>query len=135
MEYLIPFIYFLVVLIDAIINWYLIEKKNIKINHIAEGFYYSLASLILFIVIFGVTDIRASPLIIFPLITRLAFFDPLLLLFRKKPLSYEGGIKPEKEKSLYDRIEKLIGIDIIWLRLIYGLAYITYIIVYYGAFT
>lgn len=130
MIYVTPIIFFIIVLADAIVNWYLIEKKDRKINHIVEGFWYMGICVTIACLLYFVLGVELFPLIVFSVLTRLTFFDPLLLLFRKKPLSYEGGEKPDSEKSIYDRLEKWFGIDVIWLRLIYLILYIGYLIFY-----
>lgn len=133
MIYFIPVIFFIIVLADAIINWYLIEKKDRVIRHWVEALIYSLVCVAVSSLLHFYFQVPVVPLIVFTLITRLTFFDPLLLLFRKSPLRYEGDPnKPDNEKSLYDRFEELFGVDIIWLRLIYLLMYIAYLIIYFN---
>lgn len=131
MKNIIPLIFFLIVLVDAIVNWYLIEKKNRKIKHWVEASWYVVICIAVSCILYFIFKIKIVHLIAFSLLTRLCFFDPLLLLFRKEKLSYEGDPnKPEKEKSFYDKIEKWFGIDIIWLRLIYLILYTGYLIYY-----
>ncbi len=122
----IPPIYILLNIIQAWWHSYLIVKKNKTITSSQKTFEYGLICLLTFIPLLAFE--KALPLIILPLVTRAAFYDGLLNLFRGKPFLYEGQIS--KKKSVIDWIEDKIGLPIWFFRLFYSLTYISYLIYY-----
>lgn len=124
MEFIIPTIFILIVVAHALIDAYQIEKKGIYINHFKEGCYYALVCVVVSFVLWKLGNHWLS-LAIFPLITRMAFFDGLLNLFRGKKFLYEG------KASLVDRIERAIGLPTWFMRMFYFAAYIVYLIIYF----
>jgi len=124
MQYIVPTIYFLIVFFHALIDAYKIEKKGIYINHFVEGCFYVLICGAVSITIFMLTEVSWLPLILFPIITRTAFFDGLLNVFRGKRILYEGAA------SKTDSIEKWIGLPTVIYRIFYLLIYVGYLIIY-----
>jgi hypothetical protein len=122
----IPPIYILLNIIHAWWHWYLIVKQNKTITSSQKAFEYGLISLLTFIPLLAFE--KALPLIILPILTRAAFYDGLLNLFRGKAFLYEGQIS--KKKSVVDWIEDKIGLPTIIFRLLYALIYIGYLIFY-----
>jgi hypothetical protein len=70
------------------------------------------------------------PVLVFAFLTRIAFYDPLLAIFRGKSWLYEGEIS--WRKSWADRVEHGIGLPTWAFRIIYLLIYIGYSIYYYA---
>lgn len=68
------------------------------------------------------------PIVLFAVLTRAAFYDPLLNILRGKPITYEGTIN--KEKSKIDDWENKTGLSAMAFRVIYLAAYIIYLIIY-----
>lgn len=126
MIYFVPILYFVLVLSHAIWHWYRIVKKNELITSIEKFLEYSIACFVCFMAL--LKWVKPIHLIIFPIVTRAAFYDALLNVFRKKPLLYEGEIK--KKKSWIDWIENQIGLPTWSYRLVYALAYVGYLIYY-----
>jgi hypothetical protein len=126
MIYAIPSIYLALVIIHAKYHAYLIIKKNRVIKSKQKVFEWSLASFICFWVLLTWSTIAA--LIILPIVTRLAFFDTLLNLSRKKRWLYES-----KSKSGWDAIERRIGLPTWVYRILYIIMYVVYLLIYFNA--
>jgi hypothetical protein len=125
MDIMIPIIYFVLVLAHAKYHAYLIVKKNKTIKSYQKVVEWGLASAICFFLLLKYSG--WLPLVILPIVTRLAFFDTALNLFRKKNWLYEkasGGV---------DGFEKKIGLPTWAFRLIYFAMYIVYLITYFNA--
>ena len=113
-----------IVILDAAVNWFVIEKLHHTVNHFAQG------------VIYGV---MLSPLLFWfdwktiaelGIFARLAFYDPLLNLLRGESLLYNGKKTPVpgRKQSLMDWLENKSGIPVIYFRIGYLVAFITTII-------
>lgn len=125
---MIPLTYILINLLQAVWHSYLI-KKNRLIQSGQKIIEYSVISLIAgAVLIFGL-GCPPVPVILFCVLTRLAFFDAFLNLLRHKPILYEGQIN--KKKSLMDWLERQTGINIAVLRILYLVLFIAYLIIYY----
>lgn len=131
MTILIPAIYLLIVIAHAYIDYYIIEVKKKTIRHKTGMYYYALVCFVLFWVIFVLFDVGYLPVILFPLLTRAAFFDPALNLFRGKGILYEGEPKKKSDRSFFDDLEKSIGWPVWVYRIIYFAAYLAYLIIYF----
>lgn len=125
-NYFIPFIYFVIVLVHAIWHWYRIVKKNELITSTEKFLEYAVACFVCFIAL--LKWVEPLHLIVFPIVTRMAFYDALLNLFRKKGFLYEGEIS--KKKSWVDWIENKIGLPTWLYRLVYALLWVGYLIYY-----
>jgi hypothetical protein len=128
MTYILPSIYFVLVVAHAWYHDYLIEEKNRRIYGNQKLFEWSFISLICLCVFGSWVDIL--PLIILPIVTRLAFFDIVLNFWRGNNWLYEGEIS--KKKSFWDYIENRIGLPVYVYRIIYLLMYIIYILTFYN---
>ncbi len=124
---MIPLIYILINLIHALYHSVLIKKGHL-IQSKQKVIEYCLLSLLAGAALKLFLVDNWLPLILFPVLTRLAFFDPFLNLFRGKPFEYEGSIS--KKKSLWDWIESKLGIPIFVLRIFYLAAFVIYLIIY-----
>ena len=124
---MIPLTYILINLIQAVWHSYLI-KKNRLIMSGQKTIEYSVVSILAGLVLKLVFRVELIPLILFCLLTRLAFFDSFLNILRGKPLSYEGEIK--KKKSFYDWFEQQTGLPIMFLRVVYLAAFLIYLIIW-----
>jgi hypothetical protein len=89
---------------------------------------YSVVSLLAGVTLFYFSGARLLPLILFCFLTRLAFYDALLNIFRGLPIYYEGV--PDRKKSGVDWLESKLKIPIWLLRLLYIAAYIGYLLIY-----
>ena len=103
-------------------------KKGIIINHKLEAIGYLIISVLLSI--FLAKWFSVLPLILFPLLTRAAFFDPVLNLFLGKSWLYEGVQKPKNKESWFDRLERNIGWPTYVYRIFYFAIYLIYLIIY-----
>jgi hypothetical protein len=126
---LIPITYILINLIHAVWHWYLI-KKNRLIQSGQKVIEYSIASILAGLTIFIFLEGELVPLILFCLLSRLAFFDGFLNILRGKDLLYEGEIS--KRKSWTDWIENKIGLPVWVFRIVYLVAFFVYLIIYYA---
>lgn len=123
---MIPIIYILLNVIHAIWHLHLI-KKNETVYSNQKTIEYLVASILTATVLIFF-HYPVLPMILFALLSRMAFFDILLNLFRGKSWVYEGEIS--KKKSVIDWIENKVGLPIWFLRLLYIACYITYLIIY-----
>ena len=123
---MIPIIYILLNVIHAWYHSYLIKKDEV-IYSTQKTIEYSVASILTATVLIFF-HYPVLPMILFALLSRMAFFDILLNLFRGKSWIYEGEIS--KKKSLTDWVENKIGLPIWFLRLFYIACYIGYLIIY-----
>lgn len=126
---LLPVIYILINIIHAGYHWYLIVKRNKLITSVQKVIEYGLAC-VLVTVIFLIIGYFDWPLVLLPLLTRAAVFDPCLNLLRGKSWLYEGQIS--KRKSFVDWVENLTGLPVWVFRITYLLTYIGYLIYYYA---
>lgn len=136
MIYYIPLVYLLLVIAHTIIDWYTIKKRQQKVNHKKGMYYYCAASFFLFFPLIDSFPLFTNfyqpiPLIVFPIVTRAAFFDPLLNWFLGQHFLFEGVEKPEADKSWWDRLEAKIGLPVIVYRIIYFSLYLISLFYYY----
>ncbi len=124
---MIPLTYILLNLIQAIWHSYLI-KKNRLILSAQKVTEYVILSILAGVILTAVLGWQVLPLILFCILTRLAFFDGFLNILRGKSVLYEGEIK--KRKSLYDWFEQQTGLPIAVLRIFYLVLFIVYLIIY-----
>ncbi len=114
----------LIVILDAAVNWFIIEKLKHTVNHMAQvGIYCVLFSPLLFW--FGWQEIA-----IYGTVCRLAFYDPFLNLFLGRSL-LDNGPKtplPGRKQSFHDWLENFTGIPMIYFRIGYLVAFIMTII-------
>ena len=124
---MIPLTYILLNLLQAVWHNYLI-KKNRLILSAQKIIEYSIVSILAGLTIFIFLEGKLVPLILFCILTRLAFYDPFLNVLRGKDLFYEGEIS--KKKSLSDWIENKIGLPVWVFRIVYLVAFFVYLIIY-----
>jgi len=124
---MIPLIYFVVNLLHALWHSVRIKKGELILSRRKAAEVIIINAVLFLVLIFFYPF---WPLILFAVLTRLAFYDALLNLFRGKELFYEGEIK--RKKSWSDWIENKIGFPTWVFRIIYLAAYITYLIIYYA---
>jgi len=124
---MIPLTYFILNLIHALWHWYLI-KRNRTILSNQKTIEYSIISILAGVILKITLGCPLLPLILFCVLTRMAFFDILLNLMRGKSWLYEGEIK--KRKSFVDWFENQTGLPIWVLRILYIVVYIVYLIIY-----
>jgi len=124
---LIPITYILINLLQAVWHWYLI-KKNRLIQSGQKIIEYSVLSILAGVILKSVLGCKLLPLILFCVLTRLAFFDAFLNILRGKDLLYEGEIS--KRKSWTDWVENKIGLPVWVFRIIYFVAFFVYLIIY-----
>ncbi len=124
---MIPLIFILINLFHALWHSYLI-KKNHLIKSGQKIIEYSLLSILAGVALKMVLGCKLLPLILFCFLTRLAFFDAFLNIFRGLPLTYEGQIK--KGKSFGDWLENQTGLPIMFLRVVYLAAFLIYLIIW-----
>lgn len=124
---MIPLTYILLNLIHALWHSYLIKKNRLiqSGQKIAE---YTIVSILAGLLLKFTGGAKVIPLILFCILSRLAFFDAFLNVLRHKPILFEGQIK--KKKSFYDWFEQQTGLPIILLRIFYLAAFIIYLIIY-----
>jgi hypothetical protein len=133
---MIPLTFILINLAQALWHWYRIVKNNELITSKRKTLEYALASILVALIILGAKGSFKSgswladslPLILFCFLTRLAFYDPFLNVFRKLPIAYEGQIS--KKKSFYDWFESQSGLPVMFLRVVYLAAFLIYLIIY-----
>ena len=132
---MIPLTYILLNLIQACWHRYLIAKNRLILSG-QKTIEYSIISIVAAVIILGVKGSFKSgswladslPLILFCILTRLAFFDIFLNVLRGKQLSYEGDIN--RKKSFYDWFEDQTGLPIMFLRVVYLAAFLIYLIIW-----
>jgi len=127
---MLPLTYILLVLLHAYYDSTEI-KKGIIIDHFRESIYYLFAFMLLGVAFKLTLGGEVLPLILFPLLARAAFFDPLLNLFIGKGWLFEGVSKPKSKESWWDRLERQIGLPVWVYRIIYILAFVSYTLIYY----
>jgi hypothetical protein len=125
---IIPLTFLVIVVAHAMYHRYLIVVKNKTIMSRQKVLEYGIASLLAGVVLKVVLGCSIPPLILFCLITRLAWYDALLNLFRGKEIYYEGV--PNRRKSGFDWFESKLPVPIWGLRLIYIAGYLVYLIFY-----
>ena len=124
---MIPITYILINLLQAIWHSYLI-KKNRLIQSGQKIIGYSVLSILAGVILINLPGGKILPLILFCVLTRLAFFDAFLNILRGKDLLYEGEIS--KRKSWTDWVENKIGLPVWVFRIVYILALFVYLIIY-----
>ena len=124
---MIPAVYILINFFHALWHSYLI-KKNRLIQSGQKIIEYSVISILAGLTISIFSGWKVVPLILFCLLSRMAFFDAFLNLLRGKDLLYEGEIS--KRKSWTDWVEDKIGLPVWVFRILYILAFFTYLIIY-----
>ena len=120
---IVPIFYILLNIVDAFTDY----KLKDKVKHKRGALIYMTISVVMFFVFGAFAKTTLTDNIVFPVITRLAFFDPLYLLFIRERLTYEGD-KNKPDKSFIDEVEAFLGIPILCLRLIYLLIFVSYLI-------
>ena len=123
---MIPLTYILLNIIHALWHRYLIKRSRTIYSNQKTAEYF-IASVLIAVVLI-LFHYPVFHMILFALLTRMAFFDILLNLFRGKSWLYEGEIS--KKKSLVDWLENKLGLPVWFLRLFYIAGYITYLIIY-----
>ena len=131
MIYIIPVIYFILIIVHAWYHSYLADEKNKTIQSKQKIFEWGLASFICFWSLLTWSD--PLPLIIFPIVTRLAHFDIAFNFWRGDSWLYEGEIN--KKKSIWDYIENKIGLPTWFYRVFYMVIYFVYLITYLIQYT
>ena len=124
---MIPLVYILINLIQAVWHSYLIKKNRLILSG-QKTIEYAIASILAGLVFKLIFRVDLIPLILFCLLTRLAFFDAFLNVLRHKPILYEGEIK--RSKSFVDWFERQTGLPVAIFRIIYLVAFIVYLIIY-----
>lgn len=124
MTILLPLIYIALVILHSAYHWWKIEEKNKLITSTQKIIEWSVISILAGVLL--IPFYQLLPIIIYPIITRLAFFDITLNLMRGKSWLYEGAIS--KSKSLWDFVESRIGMPIWIFRVIYILMFLAYLI-------
>jgi hypothetical protein len=125
---IVPLTFLVIVVAHALYHRYLIVVKNRTIMSRQKVLEYGVASLLAGATLYLLSGERLLPLILFCLITRLAWYDALLNLFRGKEIYYEGV--PNRRKSGFDWFESKLPVPIWGLRLIYIAGYLVYLIFY-----
>ena len=120
--------YILLNFMHACWHKYLIGKNRLILSgqKIIE---YSGLSILAGVVLKSVLDCSLLPLILFCVLSRLAFYDILLNLLRGKNWMYEGQIS--KYKSFWDWLERQTGIPLMIFRLLYIALFVGYTLIYY----
>src|SRR5678809_1052409 len=90
---MIPIVYILINLLQAVWHSFLINQKNILIKSGQKIAEYSILSLLAGVILKAVLGCKLLPLILFCLLSRLAFYDPFLNVLRGLPIAYEGEIR------------------------------------------
>ena len=124
---MIPLTYILINLIHSVWHSYLIKKGRLIFSG-QKVIEYTIASILAGLLLKFTGGAKAIPLILFCFLSRLAFFDAFLNIFRGLPLTYEGTIS--KKKSLYDWVEDKLGLPIMFLRVVYLAAFLIYLIIW-----
>jgi len=124
---MIPLTYILLNLIHAVWHSYLIKKNRLILSG-QKTIEYAIASILAGLVLKLIFRVELIPLILFCLLTRLAFFDAFLNVLRHKPILYEGSIS--KKKSFVDWLERQTGLPVAIFRIIYLASFIVYLIIY-----
>lgn len=119
-------IYFALTIGHAAWHWYLIENKNRLITSCQKIKEWTIISILAAVLLIHSNELL--PLIIFPIVNRLAFFDPFLNLMRGNDWLYEGVAS--KKKSWWDYVEYKIGLPIWMYRISYFAMYLIYIITF-----
>lgn len=119
----VPIFYILLNIVDAFTDY----KLKDKVKHKRGALIYMGISIAMFFVFGAFAKTTMTDNIVYPILTRLAFFDPLYLLMIRERLTYEGA-KNKTDKSFVDWFENLIPIPIIAKRIIYLGLYIGYFI-------
>lgn len=125
MEFIIPFSFLVINLIDAFTD------TNKEVNHRRGALLYLSACVILSWFYLKFTDVHWYWLAGFSLFTRVALFDIAYNLMNDKPFIYEGSNEGKKDKSIVDWIENKLGLSIFWLRIIYIVIYLVFLIIYF----
>jgi hypothetical protein len=125
MIFLAPILYIIINVVDAY------SDRNRVVNHKRGALIYAAACFIIAIPLLVSHNATWLDVCVFPLITRAAFFDPVLNLIRGKSILYEGKKKPKGEGSFIDELERRIGLSTFWLRIVYLKIYISYVIFIY----
>src|SRR6188768_2759732 len=112
---MIPLTYILINLIQAVWHAYLIKKNRLILSG-QKTIEYSVVSILAGLVLKLIFRVDLIPLILFCLLTRLAFFDAFLNVLRHKPILYEGEIK--RSKSFVDWFERQTGLPVAIFRII-----------------
>ena len=129
---MIPLTFILINFIQAIWHKYLIDKNRL-IQSRQKIIEYSVASIVAGVILNIGLGCPILPLILFCVLTRLAFFSPFLNVLR-------GGIKnifydsptSKKRKWTFDWFIAETGLPIWLVQIIFMFAFISYLIIYYA---
>jgi len=124
---MIPLTYLILNIVHALWHWYLIKRGRTIFSN-QKTIEYSIISILAAVILKLVSGCPVLPLILFAVLTRVAFFDIALNLFRGKNWLYEGEIK--SKKSLTDWIESKTELPILAFRVAYIIIYVAYLIFY-----
>jgi len=124
---MIPLAFILLNFLHALWHKHLINQ-NYLIKSWRKIIEYTALSLLAGLTILILSGGQVVPLILFAVLTRLAWFDLFLNILRGKPLFYQGQIS--KKKSLTDWFEKQTGIPIAILMIFYIGLFVLYLIIY-----
>lgn len=112
-------------MVAVVIDTYTDGIDMLNVKHLRGAVLYIIG--VAFPYSFFVKDVSLHHLIIIPILSRAAFFDPILNLFTGNPFNY-NGYKDNQNRSLIDKIEDWTGLSIFWLRIIYIALYVGYAI-------
>lgn len=126
MTWFAPILYLIINIVDA---W---SDRNINVNHRRGALLYATASAIVSIPLLITQNLSWLDVISLPILTRAAFFSPILNIMRGKSILYTSAKKSKGQGSVIDELERRLGISTFWLRIIYLTAYLAYIIFVYA---
>jgi hypothetical protein len=124
---MIPITYILINFLHALWHRYLIKRGRTIFSN-QKTIEYSILSILAGVILKSVLGCKLLPLILFCLLTRMAFFDIFLNLLRGKSWLYEGEVK--KRKSWIDWFENQTGLPVVVLRIVYIVGFLVYLIIY-----
>ena len=104
-------------------------KKNRLIQSNQKIIEYTIGSLLTGVILVTGFGCKLLPLILFAVLTRMAFFAPMLNLLRGKSYFYRGE-SSRKKRWTFDWIEAKIGLPVWLLAFVYLAAYLVYLIIY-----
>lgn len=119
------FLIIIIPLIAVVIDAYTDKKNILNIKHLRGAIIYSVVVAIPYLFFF-INAVAWHHLVVIPILTRAAIFDPLLNLMTGNPFNY-NGYKDNPKRSLIDKIEDSTGLSIFWIRAIYIKLYTSYL--------
>ena len=122
------FVYIAINVVDAYTD------RRIAVNHIRGAIVYGVICAVIAWPLLQWTDARLLDVILLPLLTRAAIFDPVFYLMKGKyrGIFFEEVKKIGGEKSIIDNLERKLGLSVFWMRVIYFVLYIAYLIFIYA---